>query len=91
MFQYNHWADRRMLDACAALTNEQFTRDLGSSFSSVRDTLAHLYGAEWIWNERFKGRSPSALFRARRRFRISRRCAQSWRKWTSSTLITFPN
>jgi len=61
MFQYNAWADRRLLDACGALTNEQFTRNLGSSFSSVRDTVAHLYGAEWVWNERFQGRSPSSL------------------------------
>jgi uncharacterized damage-inducible protein DinB len=61
LFQYNQWADRRMLDACSALTNEQFTRDLGSSFRSVRDTLVHLYGAEWVWNERIEGRSPSSL------------------------------
>ncbi len=61
MFQYNQWADRRLLDACAALNNEQFTRNLGSSFSSVRDTVAHLYGAEYVWNERIQGRSPSAL------------------------------
>jgi uncharacterized damage-inducible protein DinB len=61
LFQYNQWADRRTLDACASLTNEQFTRNLGSSFGSVRDTLAHLYGAEWVWNERFQGRAPSGL------------------------------
>jgi uncharacterized damage-inducible protein DinB len=61
LFQYNLWADRRTLDACGALTDEQFTRDLGSSFGSVRDTLMHLYGAQWIWNERFQGRSPSGL------------------------------
>ena len=61
MFQYNLWADLRILDACSALTSEQFTRNLGSSFSSVRDTVAHLYGAEWVWNERIQGRSPTAL------------------------------
>jgi uncharacterized damage-inducible protein DinB len=61
LFQYNQWADRRTLDTCSALTKEQFTRDLGSSFRSVRDTLAHLYGAAWIWNERISGRSPSGL------------------------------
>jgi len=61
LFQYNAWADRRLLDACAALTNEQFTRNLGSSFSSVRDTVAHLYGAEFVWNERIQGRSPTSL------------------------------
>jgi uncharacterized damage-inducible protein DinB len=61
LYQYNAWADRRLLEACSALSNEQFTRNLGSSFSSVRDTVVHLYGAEWVWNERFQGRSPSSL------------------------------
>jgi uncharacterized damage-inducible protein DinB len=61
LFLYNQWADRRIVDACSALTNEQFTRDLGSSFRSVRDTLVHLYGAEWVWNERIEGRSPTSL------------------------------
>jgi uncharacterized damage-inducible protein DinB len=61
LFQYNAWADSRLLDVCGSLTNEQFLRDLGSSYGSVRDTLAHMYGAEWVWNERFQGRSPAAL------------------------------
>jgi len=61
LFQYNLWADRRLLDVCGSLTNEQFTRNLGSSFGSVCNTLGHLYGAEWVWNERFQGRSPSSL------------------------------
>jgi uncharacterized damage-inducible protein DinB len=61
LFQYNLWADLRTLDACSSLTSEQFLRNLGSSFSSVRDTLAHLYGAEWVWNERIHGNSSTAL------------------------------
>lgn len=61
LFDYNYWARDRQLEACAALTPEQFLRPLGSSFSSLRDTLAHLVGAEWIWLERWRGRSPSAI------------------------------
>ena len=61
LYDYNSWANRRVLGAAEKLTSEQFTRPMGSSFSSVRDTLAHIYGAEWIWLERFQGRSPSAL------------------------------
>jgi uncharacterized damage-inducible protein DinB len=61
LYEYNAWADRRVLDAASALTPEQFTKPLGSSFSSVRDTLAHIYGVEWLWLERFQGRSPSSL------------------------------
>jgi uncharacterized damage-inducible protein DinB len=61
LYDYNAWANHRTLDAAAALPPEQFTQSLGSSFSSVRDTLAHICGGEWLWMERFQGRSPSAL------------------------------
>ena len=61
LFDYNAWANRRSLSVAAALTPEQFTEPMGSSFSSVRDTLAHIFGAEWLWLERFQGRSPSSL------------------------------
>ncbi len=59
LYAYDAWANRRMLDACAALTPEQFTKDLGSSFRSVRDTMAHIMGAEWLWLERFQGRTAT--------------------------------
>lgn len=61
LYDFNTWANNRTLDSCAALTPEQLTRDLGSSFKSVRDTLAHIYGAEWVWLERWHGRVPSGL------------------------------
>lgn len=60
LFEYNAWANRRILDACDALADDQFTRDLRSSFPSVRETLAHIAAAEWIWTERWHGRSPTA-------------------------------
>lgn len=61
LFDYNSWANRRSLESCALLSSEQFTRDLSSSFRSIRDTLAHIMNGEWIWLERFHGRSPSAI------------------------------
>jgi uncharacterized damage-inducible protein DinB len=61
LYEYNAWANRRALQAASALPKEQFVKPLGSSFSSVKDTLAHIYGAEWIWLERFEGRSPSSF------------------------------
>ena len=61
LYDFNAWANHRTIDACAALTPEQFTRDLASSFRSVRDTLAHIYGAQWIWLERWHGRIPAVL------------------------------
>jgi uncharacterized damage-inducible protein DinB len=59
LFEYNAWANARTLDACTALISGQIDQDLHSSFPSVRKTLAHILGAEWIWNERVHGRSPA--------------------------------
>jgi uncharacterized damage-inducible protein DinB len=62
LYEYNYWARDHQLRACGTLTQEQFLRPMGSSFSSVRDTLAHLLGAEWIWLERWRGGSPTARY-----------------------------
>lgn len=61
LYEYNAWANRRTLDACSALMREQFLQDMKSSFPSVRDTLAHIYGAEFIWLERWRSRAPAQL------------------------------
>jgi len=61
MFDYHYWARDRLLEAVEPLTPEQFTRDMGSSFGSVRNTLAHIYAAEWAWHSRWLGQSPTAL------------------------------
>ena len=49
LFEYDRWANNRVLQAASALTVERFTRDLGGSFRSVRDTLLHIIGGEWGW------------------------------------------
>jgi uncharacterized damage-inducible protein DinB len=61
LYEFNAWANGRMLGAVAAVNQEEFLRPMGSSFGSLRDTTAHIYGAEWVWLERFQGRSPAAL------------------------------
>jgi uncharacterized damage-inducible protein DinB len=61
LVDYHYWGRDHILACATVLTPEQFTRDLGNSFPSVRDTLVHLYGADWIWRERWDGRSPAAL------------------------------
>ena len=58
LYDFNAWADRRTVDACAALSDAQFVQGLGSSFPSVRDTLAHIMLVEWVWLERWKGHGP---------------------------------
>lgn len=64
LFDYNYWARDRQLEVCATLTEERFLRPMGSSFSSLRDTLAHLAAVEWLWLERWRGRTPKTLWAA---------------------------
>jgi uncharacterized damage-inducible protein DinB len=61
LLDYHYWARDRVLDALDALTPEQYMRDLGSSFTSVRDTLVHTYGAEFNWYSRWTGTSPTGM------------------------------
>ena len=60
LIDYNYWARDRMIAAVTPLSTEQYTRDLGSSFKSVRDTLVHTYSAEWVWYSRWQGTSPTS-------------------------------
>lgn len=61
LYDYNRWADRRTLRVASTLAGDDFLRPMGNSFSSIRDTLAHILGAAWIYMERWQGRSPKAL------------------------------
>lgn len=59
LLDFHYWARDRLLDAVEPLSPEQFNRDMGGSFRSVRDTLVHIYSAEWIWLARWQGGSPT--------------------------------
>lgn len=61
LFVYTDWARHRILDAVAQLPVAEQQRDRGISHSSIHGTLVHMLGAEWVWLERFLGRSPTAL------------------------------
>jgi uncharacterized damage-inducible protein DinB len=62
LYRYNSWANSRAFDAASQLSPEDFVKDLGSSYPSVRDTLLHIVWAEWIWLQRWNGISPQVVF-----------------------------
>jgi uncharacterized damage-inducible protein DinB len=64
LLDYHYWARDRMLAALEGLTEEQYTRDTGSSFRSLRDTVVHIYAAEWAWYSRWQGHSPTSLLQS---------------------------
>jgi uncharacterized damage-inducible protein DinB len=58
IFEYDRWANNRVLQSASALNSEQFTRSLGGAFASVRDTLVHILAGEWIWLAYWQHPSP---------------------------------
>lgn len=60
---YNRWANARLYDACALLSDEEFRADKGAFFGSAQGTLNHLLVADRIWLKRFtgKGQAPTSL------------------------------
>lgn len=61
LYRYDRWANDLVFGCASKLTAGQFIRDLQSSHRSVRDTLAHILAAEWIWLKRWLGTSPKSL------------------------------
>lgn len=61
LYAYTDWANDRIVAVIAGLPEEQFTREIVSSFSSIRDTLSHIVFAEWLWLRRWMGESPAEL------------------------------
>jgi uncharacterized damage-inducible protein DinB len=59
LYEYDRWANDRVFTLVGALTPEQFTRDLGGSFPSVRDVLLHIAACKWAWLTYWNESSPS--------------------------------
>jgi len=62
LYEYDRWANWKIFDATSTLTNEQFTRNLGGGFPSIRDTLLHIVAGEWIWLQYWKAESLNMKF-----------------------------
>ena len=71
LFDYTEWANNLAMDAADSLSDEQLRRDVGISHGSILGTLTHMAGAEWIWLERWHGRSPAK--------------AEGWSMWTAES------
>jgi len=61
LLKYTEWANELAIDAATKLPDENLRRDVGVSHRSIFETLLHMAGAEWIWLERWNGRSPAKV------------------------------
>ena len=63
MYDYNYWANERILRAADVVSDTQFLAPARFGWGGLRGTLIHTLGAEWIWHLRWQGVSPSASLR----------------------------
>jgi uncharacterized damage-inducible protein DinB len=71
LLNYTEWANDLAMEAASKLPNESLCRDFGISHKSIFGTLLHMAGAEWIWLERWSGRSPKK--------------DEAWSMWTTES------
>ncbi len=53
LYDYNEWANHRLLDTAARLSPDEFSRPQGASWGSVEANLAHIAGAQVVWLSRW--------------------------------------
>ena len=68
LYEYTEWANGLALDSAEKLPDEQLRRDVQISHGSILGTLVHMAGAEWLWLERWEGRSHTG--------------PDAWSQWT---------
>lgn len=61
LHDYAKWADARVARALSELTHDDYVREMGGGWPSLRATWVHLAGATWAWSERFAGRDATSL------------------------------
>jgi uncharacterized damage-inducible protein DinB len=71
LFDYTEWANALAMDAAGKLSDQHVRNETGISHGSIFGTLLHMAGAEWIWLERWHGRSPVK--------------AEAWSLWKTET------
>ncbi len=63
IWKYHWWANRKLFGVVAGLGDDMATLPVGTQFSfpTLKGMLAHIYGADAIWLERWKGQRPTKL------------------------------
>lgn len=92
----HYWAIHNMLEAVAALTPEQYDREIASSFPNIRLTVHHMLNAEeflggFLAGQRVSGTPPEAVLSAgamRERWasveQLVRKAVEAGRDWDRS-------
>jgi uncharacterized damage-inducible protein DinB len=59
LYAYNRWANARLLEAAANISETQFLAVARFPHGSLRSTFVHTLFAEWVWRQRWQGVASS--------------------------------
>ena len=54
IYEYNYWANKRILAKCKDVTQEQFLAPAKFPYGSLRGTVVHILDAEFGWRMFFR-------------------------------------
>ena len=60
LFRHNLWANLRLLDACAALDEEQLAATIPGTYNTIHKTLNHIVWSEQQYLSDLTGREPES-------------------------------
>ena len=63
LYRHNAWANLKLLDACAELTDAQLDVSTAGTYGRLRDTLVHICAAEERYVTRLTAKRPEAPLR----------------------------
>ncbi|HMJ48515.1 MAG TPA: DinB family protein [Ferruginibacter sp.] len=87
---YTIWANQKIFDCIANLTDDQINREITSSFCSIHKTVLHMWDAESAWYQRLKlaekMQMPSADFNGTFLEMVTQLNQQSaiWKDWVDN-------
>ena len=61
LYDYNRWANARVIEVLNNLGKDKITKHIESSYPSLLQTFAHIVAAEWVWLQRWNGESPTTF------------------------------
>ena len=63
LYEYNRWANTRILGAAAQLTEAQYIAPGKYPHGGLRGTLVHVLFGEWVWRRRWEDTAPDYRYR----------------------------
>jgi uncharacterized damage-inducible protein DinB len=56
---YNFWANQQLAEWLSSASEEELNREIESSFSSLKETIFHIWNAEYLWLQTIRDESAN--------------------------------